>query len=69
MLLLDPNVVFFGICHWPDQALPEVPAMQGMQQATSGPSPEMASSLAQAVHESRERGGLPSISAAIARDG
>lgn len=68
-LLLGPNVVFFGMWNWPDQALPEIPATQDVQQAAPGLSPKLANSLAQALRESRERAGLPSLSAAIAWDG
>jgi len=68
-LLLGPNVVFFGLWSWPDQALPEVPASQDVQQAAPGLSPQLANSLALALRESRERVGLPSVSAAIAWDG
>ncbi len=68
-LLLGPNLVFFGKWYWPDQVVPEVPATQDVQHAAPGLSPELAKSLAKALRESRERAGLPSISAAIAWDG
>jgi len=69
VVLLGPNLVFFGMWFWPDQTLPEVPATQDVQQAAPGLSPPLAKSLAQALRETRERAGLPSISAAIAWDG
>lgn len=69
VLLLGPNFVFFGKWYWPDQALPEVPVKQDVQQAAPGLPPQLAKSLAQALRDSRERAGLPSLSAAIAWNG
>lgn len=68
-VLLGPNLVFFGKWHWPDQTLPAVPASQDVQQVAPGMSPQLAKALAQSLRTSRERTGVPSISAAIAWDG
>ena len=69
VLILGPNLVFFGIWSWPDEVIPEVAASQDVQAAAPGLSPALAQSLAQALRDGREGAGLPSMSAAIAWDG
>jgi serine beta-lactamase-like protein LACTB len=68
-VLLGPNLVFFGRWHAPTQALPALPAAQDDQRAAAGLSPALAADLSAALRESRDRAGLPSLSAAIAFDG
>jgi serine beta-lactamase-like protein LACTB len=68
-VLLGPNLVFFGRWHAPTQAFPSLPAAQDDQHAAAGLSPALATDLSAALRESRERAGLPSLSAAIAFDG
>ena len=68
-VLFGPNLVFFGMWTIPDQRMPELASTNDVQQAGPRLSPKLASAMAMALRESRERVGLPSISAAIAWDG
>lgn len=68
-VLLGPNLVFFGKWFWPDQVLPPMPEAQDVHVAAPGLPDALVKSLAAALRDSRERAGLPSVSAAIAFDG
>ena len=68
-VLLGPNLVFFGRWHAPTQAIPSATAAQDDQRTAAALPPALAGALSTALRESRERAGLPSLSAAIAFDG
>ncbi|MEO6172654.1 MAG: serine hydrolase domain-containing protein [Arenimonas sp.] len=68
-VLFGPNLVFFGRWDYPDQILPTIPAGNDDQIAAPGLPPELAHDLLQDLRTSREKAGLPSMSAAIAYDG
>ncbi|TNJ33686.1 serine hydrolase domain-containing protein [Arenimonas terrae] len=68
-VLLGPNLVFFGRWHAPTQPIPAVAATPDDQRAAAGLPAGLASDLAATLRESRDRAGLPSLSAAIAFDG
>ena len=69
IVLLGPNLVFFGRWDYPDQSLPAVPANSDDQISAPGSPPELSSNLLKDLRASREKAGLPSLSAAIAYDG
>lgn len=68
-LLLGPNLVFYGRWAYPDQILPTVTAARVDQWVAPGVSKTLVDNLMADVRGSREREGLPSVSAAIAFDG
>ena len=68
-VLFGPNLVFFGRWDYPDKTLPAIPANSDDQVAASGLPPELAQNLLQDLRASREKAGLPSLSAAIGFDG
>lgn len=69
LLLLGPNLVFFGIWSWPKQPIPPVEATSDDHFAAESLSPRHADALLAALRENREQAGLVSLSAAVAFDG
>ncbi len=69
IVLLGPNLVFFGQWDYPDQSLPAIPADSDDHVAAPGSPPELSNNLLKDLRASREKAGLPSLSAAIAYDG
>ncbi|HEX5756141.1 MAG TPA: serine hydrolase domain-containing protein [Arenimonas sp.] len=69
LLLLGPNLVFFGIWAWPKQPIPTVDAASDEHFAAESLSAQHAAALLAALRESREQAGLVSLSAAVAFDG
>ena len=67
--LLGPNLAFFGRWDYPDHSLPAIPADSDDQVSAPGLPPKLAQDLLQDLRASREKAGLPSLSAAIAFDG
>lgn len=67
-LLAGPSLVFIARWQAPTQALPAMPA-QVEQISGTGLPPALAADFSRSLVESRERAGLPSLSAAIAFDG
>ncbi len=67
--LLGPNIVFYGRWDYPDEAIPEVPSGRDDRLALPGLSGRLSDELLASLRTSREHGGLPSLSAAIAFDG
>lgn len=66
-LLAGPNLVFFATWFRPDEPLP--PIAPTVVEAEAMPRAALADDLAAALVQTRERAGLPSLSAAIAWDG
>ena len=68
-LLLGPNLVFYGQWTYPDQTLPAIDANKDNRVAASGLQQDFSNDLLAALRGSREKAGVPSMSAAIAFDG
>ena len=68
-LLLGPNLVFYGKWTYPDQTLPTIDANKDNRVAVSGLQQDFSNDVLAALRGSREKAGLPSMSAAIAFDG
>lgn len=69
LLLLGPNLVFFGYWGWPRQPIPPVPAETDDVLASYTLPAARAAALISALRASREQAGLASLSAAISYDG
>ena len=67
-VLLGPNLVFYSRWDYPDQSLPAIPAERDDYLAAPGLPLEFSNNLLNALRASREKAGLPSMSAAIAYD-
>ena len=68
-LLLGPNLVFYGQWTYPDQTLPTIDANKDNRVVASGLQQDFSNDVLAALRGSREKAGLPSMSAAIAFDG
>ncbi len=68
-VLLGPNLVFFGRWDYPDESLPAIPADSDDRVSAPGLPGELSHNLLKDLRASREKAGLPSMSAAIAYDG
>lgn len=68
-LLLGPNLVFYGQWTYPDQTLPAIDANKDNRVVASGLQQDFSNDVLAALRGSREKAGLPSMSAAIAFDG
>ena len=68
-LLLGPNLVFFGRWDFPDQSVPAIPADSDDQVSAPSLPPELGDDLLKELRASREKAGIPSMSAAVAYDG
>jgi len=68
-LLLGPNLVFYGRWAYPDQILPTVQTGSDDRVGAPGLPSELSDDLLAALRASREKAGLPSLSAAIGYDG
>lgn len=68
-LLLGPSLVFYGQWTYPDQTLPTIDANKDNRVVASGLQQDFSNDVLAALRGSREKAGLPSMSAAIAFDG
>ena len=68
-LLLGPSLVFYGQWTYPDQTLPTIDANKDNRAVASGLQQNFSNDVLAALRGSREKAGLPSMSAAIAFDG
>src|SRR5687768_15409719 len=68
-LLLGPNLVFYGRWTYPDQILPTVQTGSDDRVGAPGLASGLSDDLLAALRASREKAGLPSLSAAIGYDG
>jgi CubicO group peptidase (beta-lactamase class C family) len=69
LVLLGPNMVFFGIWGWPREPIPEVPVANDDVFVAEGLPASRADALQEALRELREQAGLASLSAAISVEG
>lgn len=68
-LLLGPNIVFYGKWTYPDQTIPAINADKDNRVAAAGLPQDFSDDLLASLRQSREKAGLPSMSAAVAFDG
>lgn len=67
-VLLGPNLVFYLMWGWPDEQIPAVDSQQDDHRPSDSIDPQLAKALRDALHQQRQRVGLPSLSAAIGSD-
>ncbi len=67
-VLLGPNLVFYVQWGWPNEPIPAVSTQQDESSPSASINAELADALRDALHEHRQRTGLPSLSAAVGRD-
>ncbi len=68
IVLLGPNLVFYLTWGWPDTTIPAVPTQQDDHRPGASINAELAEALRDALHQHRQRIGLPSLSAAVGSD-